>query len=122
VLVRRRLWVVEAKPRDPYYLFARIEVGIDQATFQGASSRKFDAQDALLRSLQFVLRAPRPIEVQGERVVIGGSSMEYIGAENPKAARATVVAPPPGGGGVHERRVPMDPGLFALERLGAAGK
>jgi len=119
VLVRRRLWVVEAKPRDPYYFFARIEVGIDQETFQGASSRKFDAQGGLLRSLQFLLHAPRPIDVGGERLVIGGSSMEYIGAENVKAARATVVAPSPGGRGAHERRMPMDPGLFALEHLGA---
>jgi hypothetical protein len=39
VLVRRKLWLVEAVPRDPYYLFARIELGIDQETFQGATSR-----------------------------------------------------------------------------------
>jgi two-component system response regulator AtoC len=30
---------VEAMPRDPYYLFAKIEIGLDQETFQGATSR-----------------------------------------------------------------------------------
>ena len=26
VLVQRKVWIVEAKPRDPYYLFDRIEL------------------------------------------------------------------------------------------------
>jgi len=59
VLRQAEVWIVEAKPRDPYYLFERIELGIDQETFQGAVSRKFDAQGALLRSLQFLVAAPR---------------------------------------------------------------
>jgi hypothetical protein len=119
VRVRRKLWVVEATPRDPYYLFAKIELGIDQETFQGATSRKFDAQGALVRSLAFLLGAPQPIETGGERLVMPATSMGYVLAENPKQDRATVAGTTPPGKSVHERHVPMDAGLFALERLGA---
>jgi uncharacterized protein DUF1329 len=118
VLVRRKLWVVEATPRDPYYLFAKIELGIDQETFQGAVS-KFDAQGVLVRSLQFLMGAPQPIETGGEKLVIPATSMGYLLAENPKQDRATVAGTTPPGNSVHERRAPMDAGLFALERLGA---
>lgn len=122
VLVRRKLWVVEAVPKDPYYLFARIEIGLDQQTFQGASSRKFDAQGGLLRSLQFLAYASQPIDVQGSRIVLPASSMGCILAENTKAGRATAAGTAPPGKSVHERRVPLDGAVFALERLGAAGK
>jgi uncharacterized protein DUF1329 len=121
MLVRRRLWMVEAVPRDPYYLFARIEVGLDQETFQGVTSRKFDGQGALLRSLQFLLYASRPIETGGEQLILPAASMSYIAAENPKAGRATVISDAPSGRSVHERRVPLDPDRFALEHL-SAGK
>jgi hypothetical protein len=121
VLVRRRLWVVEATPRDPYYLFARIELGLDRDTFQGARSRKFDAQGGLLRSLQFLAYASQPIEDAGQRLVLPASSMGYIAAENLKANRATVIGLAPPGRSVHERRLPLDAGDFTLERL-SAGK
>ena len=119
VLVPRRIWIVEAKSRDPYYLFERIELGIDQETFQGVSSRKFDAQGTLLRSLQFMVAAPQPIELGGESLRLPASSMGYILAENLKQERATVAGTVPPGKSIHARRVPLDAGLFALERLGA---
>jgi hypothetical protein len=119
VLVRRKLWMVEAVPKDPYYLFKRIEIGLDQETFQGATSRKFDAQGTLLRTLQFIAYASAPIEAGGEQLVLPGSSMSYIAAENLKAERATVIGTTPPGRSIHERRVPIDPAIFALDRLGA---
>jgi hypothetical protein len=119
VLVRRKLWVVEATPRDPYYLFAKIELGIDQETFQGATSRKFDAQGALLRSLHFLVAAPAKVPgAAGEAPVLPATSMGYVLAENPKADRATVAGIAPPGASVHARRMPIDPDVFALERLG----
>jgi len=119
VLVRWRLWVVEAVPRDPYYLFARVELGLDEETFQGATSRKFDAQGRLLRSLQFLLYGSQPVDAGGEQLVLPASSMGYIVAENTKAERATVVGTIPHGRSVHERRVRLDADLFSLERLSA---
>jgi hypothetical protein len=119
VLVRRKLWMVEAVPKDPYYLFKRIEIGLDQETFQGATSRKFDAQGTLLRSLQFIAYASAPIDAGGEHLVLPGASMGYIAAENLKSERATVIGTTPPGRSVHERRIPIDPAIFALDRLGA---
>ncbi len=117
VLVRRKLWIVEAVPHDSYYLYSKIEIALDQETFQGARSRKFDAQGALLRSLQFLLYPSHPVEAGGDHLLLPGSSMIYLAAENTKSARATVVAPLPGGP-PHERRGALDPGLFVLDRLG----
>ena len=119
VLVQRKIWVVEAKPRDPYYLFERIELAFDQETFQGVSSRKFDPQGALLRSLQFLVAAPQTIELGGETVRLPASSMGYTLAENLKQDRATVAGTVPPGNSVHARRIPIDPQLFALESLNA---
>jgi hypothetical protein len=119
VLVRRKVWIVEAKPRDPYYLFARIELAVDQETFQGVSSRKFDTQGALLRSLQFLTAAPQPIEIGGEKLVFPSTSMGYVLAENLKQERATIAGTVPPGKSVHSRRLVVEPGIFALEHLGA---
>jgi hypothetical protein len=119
VRVRRKVWLIEAVPRDPYYLFARIELALDAETFQGVASRKFDAKGTLLRSLEFLVYASAPVEAGGERLVLPAASMGYIVAENTKADRATVIGVTPPGVSVHERRVPLAPSLFALERLGA---
>jgi hypothetical protein len=116
VLVRRKLWVIEARARDPYYLFHRIEIALDQETFQGVWSRKFDGQGGLLRSLQFLVYATQPTP-DGEPMP--ASSMGYIGAVNVKSNRATIAGTSPPGASRHLRRVPLDPGLFALDRLGA---
>ena len=121
VRVRRPVWVVEATPKDPYYLFARIELTLDAETFQGVGSRKFDGQGTLLRSLEFLSYASQPIDVGGETLRIPAASMGLVLAENTKAGRATVAGIAPPGTSVHERRAPVDPGLFSLEKL-SAGK
>jgi hypothetical protein len=121
VLARRPVWVVEAVPRDRYYLFARIELALDRASFQGVTSRKFDASGTLLRSLRFLAYGSQPVEVRGETLRLPAASMAYIAAENGRAGRATVVGGAVPGGAVHERRLPLDPALFTLDRL-LAGK
>jgi hypothetical protein len=47
--------------------------------------------------------------------------MAYLVAENTRSGRATVISDAPGGRSLHERRLPLVPDLFALERL-SAGK
>jgi hypothetical protein len=121
VLARRPLWIIEATPRDPYYLFKKIELGIDKETFQGARSRKFDGQGGLLRSIQFMNYAPWPIEAGGEKLIMPASSMGLVLVENTKQGRATATGSNPPGNSIHERRVPLDVGLFQLDRL-SSGK
>ena len=118
VLVRRKVWIVEARPRDPYYLFNRIEIAVDQETFSGARSRKFDAQGALLRSLQFLSYASQPFDAGGETGLLPASSMGYIGAVNVKAERATIAGTVPPGVSVHRRRLRLRPDQFTIDRLG----
>lgn len=119
VRTKRKVLVVEAKPRDRYYLFSRIEIRLDAETFAGTITRKFDAQGKLLRTLEYLSYAPQaPIDLAGEQVILPGSSMGYILAENPPQSRATVAGTVPPGNSVHVRRDQLDPGLFALDRLG----
>jgi hypothetical protein len=63
--------------------------------------------------------APAPIELGGETLRLPATSMGYILAENLKQDRATVAGTVPPGKSVHVRRAPIDPAIFALERLGA---
>lgn len=123
VLARRRLWVIEATPRDPYYLFARLQLGIDKEAYRGVFTRKFDSRGALLISLQFLRYASHPIETPVGTQVLSSGAMGYIVAENVKKRRATVAAlAPTKGEPLHERRIPLDPGLFSVERLNRTGK
>ena len=117
VLVRRPVWVVEAKPRDRFYVFDRLEFWIDRETFQGAMIRKADRTGKIVRSVLFLTAASQPIEAGGESVVIPAGSMALICAENLDASRATTLGASPPSGSVHERRAHIDPGLFAYERL-----
>lgn len=119
VRTKRKVLVVEARPRDKYYLFSRIEIRLDAETFAGTITRKFDAQGKLLRTLEYNSYAPQaPIDLAGEETILPGSSMGYILAENPPQNRATVAGTVPPGQSVHVRRDQLDGSLFALDRLG----
>lgn len=58
VLAKRPFWVVQAVPKDRYYLYGRIELYIDKVTFQGAWNRKFSWKDELLNTLQVMAFVP----------------------------------------------------------------
>lgn len=38
---KRKMWIIEGVPRDKYYLYGKIQLYIDEETFQGAWNRKF---------------------------------------------------------------------------------
>jgi len=60
VLVKRRFWVVEAVPRDPDYLFGRLELWIDAESWLGAWSRKFSWKGEIAATYQLVGEVPSP--------------------------------------------------------------
>jgi hypothetical protein len=49
-LARRPMWVVEATPRDKYYLYGKVELYLDRETYQGAYNRKFSWKGELLNT------------------------------------------------------------------------
>ena len=75
----------------------------------------------MLRTLQFFAYASWPIEAGGEQLVTPASSMGLVLAETTEQRRATAAGASPPTSSVHERRVPLDPSLFLLDRL-SAGK
>lgn len=60
VLVKRRFWVVEAVPRDPDYLYGRVELWIDAESWLGAWNRKFSWKGEIAATYQIVGSIPSP--------------------------------------------------------------
>jgi len=90
-LAKRRFFVIEAVPKDRYYLFGRIEFFVDTTTFQGAWSRKYDWKGELLQCFQVmgwdnhVFTRPDGKKDWGQ-----GSNQAFQAVENVKLSRATV--------------------------------
>ena len=91
-LAKRRVWVVDGTPKDRYYLYGRIELYIDQVTFQGAWNRKFSWQGELLNTLQVMGYGATKSFKRPDGTVdyLGAANMAFQCAENIKANQATV--------------------------------
>jgi hypothetical protein len=123
-LAVRPMWIIEATPKDKYYLYGKVQLYIDQETFQGAYNRKFSWSGELLNTyyiLGFVsTKYTRP---DGGEEVLWGSNMGYQAAENIKMNRATVSGQlPPAKQPANDRRVPYDPSFFDFGSLQRFGK
>jgi hypothetical protein len=119
-LAKRTFWVVEGVPKDRYYLYGRIELWIDDQSWQGAWNRKFSWQGELLNVYQVMGFATADFNAT-ERY--WGSTMGFQLSENIKAERATVSGmagrgPDP----ANDRRVPLQPGFFDYQTLSRFGK
>ena len=119
-LAKRKFWVIEGVPKDKYYLYGKIQLWIDDTTWQGAWNRKFSWQDELLNVYQTIGFATAPF-APGESW--WGSTMGYQGSENIKMNRATVSGMNgPGGNVANDRRIPIEPGFFDYQSLNRFGK
>ena len=124
VLTRRRFWVVEAVPKDRYYLYGRIELWIDAESWIGAWNRKFSWTGELLNTYQVngYLNAPAVREGIPEVEWLWNNEGAWQCAENVKAKRATLAGLRADPHGLFDRRVKLDLGrtfdLQALSRLG----
>jgi len=123
-LALRPMWILEATPRDKYYLYGKIQLYIDQETYQGAFNRKFSWSGELLNtyySLGFL--AEKRVRPDGGEEWLWSSNMGYQAAENVKMNRATVSGQlPPGKEPANDRRVPYQPGFFDFSTLQRFGK
>ena len=119
-LARRKFWVLEGVPKDKYYLYGKIELWIDDETWQGAWNRKFSWQGDLLNVYQVMGFASQDFDSK-ERWY--GSTMAYQGSESIKADRATVSGMNgPGADPANDRRFPLRPDFFDYQTLNRFGK
>jgi hypothetical protein len=119
-LAKRRFWVLEGVPKDKYYLYGKIELWIDDTTWQGAWNRKSSWRGELLNVYQVMGFATADFN-QKERW--WGSTMGFQLSENVKSDRATVSGMNgPGAEPANDRRVPLDPGFFDYQTLNRFGK
>jgi hypothetical protein len=123
-LAKRKFWVIEATPKDKYYLYGRIELYIDKETYEGAWNRKFSWSGELLNTLQVMTflrhKYTRP---DGVPEYLIGSNLGYRVAENVKMNRATTAGTlAPLKEPASDTRVPMDPSFFDMNTLSRFGK
>jgi hypothetical protein len=119
-LAKRKFWVLEGVPKDKYYLYGKIELWVDDETWQGAWNRKFSWQGDLLNVYQVMGFASQDFDSK-ERWY--GSTMAYQGSESIKADRATVSGMNgPGADPANDRRFPLQPDFFDYQTLNRFGK
>jgi hypothetical protein len=118
-LTKRKVWVLEGVPKDHYYLYGKIELWIDDYTYEGAWNRKFSWQGDLLNTYQVTGPPSVPFNAT-ERWL--GSTFGYQTAENVKAARATVAGTSLPGDVPQDRRLPLQPSFFDYQTLNRFGK
>jgi hypothetical protein len=123
VLAKRRFWIVEGVPRDKYYLFGKLELYIDKATFQGAWNRKFSWKGELLNTMQAMAYNPIPFtRPDGQVDYNQGSNQAFQCAESIKLNRATVAGIKSGPKAKFLGRIRFDPATFAVDALSRRGK
>ncbi len=125
VLARRKLWIVEAVPKDRYYLYGKIQLYVDQEGYFGAWSRKFSWAGELLS--HYAVMGALPLEAtasDGAKEWFVGGGTIYLAALNLKQDRATVTGFPLGDRqkAVAHSRVPYDPAFFDYQALQKAAR
>jgi len=105
-VARRRFWILEGVPKDKYYLYGRLELWVDDYTWQGAWNRKFSWQGELLNTYQVTGFATAPFN---EHESWWGATFAMEVSENVKGDRATVAGlNGPGAEPPNDRRPPLN--------------
>jgi hypothetical protein len=91
-LARRSVWVVEAVPKDPHYLYGRLVLRIDTETYRGSWVTKYDWAGVPVASYQVSSGAYYSPD---GRTWVSSGGIALQTAENLAAKRATVVLFPP---------------------------
>jgi hypothetical protein len=123
-LAKRPVWIIEAIPKDQYYLYGKVQLYVDRETYQGVFNRKFGWKGELLNTYYILgLLSKKRVRPDGGEEWLWASNMGYQVAENIKRSRATVSGLlPPGKDPANDRRVPYDPSFFDFTTLQRFGK
>ncbi|HSP96799.1 MAG TPA: outer membrane lipoprotein-sorting protein, partial [Candidatus Dormibacteraeota bacterium] len=119
VLIKRPHWVVEAVPKDPYYLFGKLVFRFDKELFMGSYSSKYDWQGNLIGSYS-AIRTNIVKVAPGELWGWAGGAVAL--ALNWKLDRATTAGIVAGRNVPADSRIPLSPNLFSLQRLMDKGR
>jgi uncharacterized protein DUF1329 len=128
VLVRRKAWIVEATPKDKYYLYGKVQLYFDKETFQGMWNRKYSwTGENLNTSVGVGYLNEKHIASDGAEEYFWGATMGYQTAFNLKMDRATVTGWALKGKSkfestVNDRRMMYDPAFFDYQTLYRFGK
>ena len=120
-LAKRTFWVIEATPRDKYYLYGRLELWIDAETWDGAWNRKFTWNGEQVHTYQVLSQINHKAGPADNPEWLPGATMAWACAENTKMNRATAAGMRPDPQAPFYRRMPVEPALFdstALTRFG----
>ncbi|HEX6131432.1 MAG TPA: DUF1329 domain-containing protein [Actinomycetota bacterium] len=122
-LAKRRFWVVEAVPKDRYYLFGKIEFYVDTVTFQGAWSRKYDWRGELLQCFQVMawetIEFTRP---DGRKDWLQGNNQAFQTVEAVKLDRASVAGIKSSPTSGFDGKIRFPAGTFDYDALVRGGK
>ena len=119
VLIKRPHWVIEAVPKDPYYLFGKLVFRFDKELFMGSYSSKYDWQGNLIGSYS-AIRTNIVKVAPGELWGWAGGAVAL--ALNWKLDRATTAGIVAGANVPADSRIPLSPNLFSLQRLSDKGR
>jgi hypothetical protein len=125
VLARRKLWIVEAVPKDKYYLYGKIQLYIDKENFEGAWNRKFSWTGELLNTyIAAGFRNAESVAPDGAHEWFWGANLAYQAALNLKMDRATVsgFTLRSRENAVNDRRMMYEPSFFDYQTLYRFGK
>jgi hypothetical protein len=119
VLVRRPHWIVEATPKDPYYLYGKLILRFDKEMFLGSYSSKYDWKGRLIGSYSAV-RTNIVRAAPGELWGWAGGAVAL--ALNWKLDRATTAGIVAGEHAPADSRIPIPPQRFSLQELMRRGR
>jgi hypothetical protein len=118
-LAKRPVWVIEATPKDRYYLYGKIQLWIDAETWDGSWNIKYSWQGDVVHSYQTMARIGQKA-ADGE--VIPAATQAWACAENFKMNRATLSGMRASPKAPSVRRIVIDPNIFDAQALARYGK
>jgi hypothetical protein len=122
VFIKRKVWVVEAVPRDKYYLYGKLELWIDQESWAGLYNRKYAWNGELVQNYAVTLIRNHLVGPPGAQEWVWHGSLAYFCVEALKFNRATCAGPRLHAGAASVRRIPLDPKMFDAGALARFGK
>ena len=124
-LAKRPVWIIEATPKDKYYLYGKVQLYVDKETYQGVYNRKFNWRDELMNTyLIGGYMAQKRVRPDGGEDWLWAPTRLYQAAENVKMNRATVSGLPveDKSESAVDRRLSFDPAFFDFNSLQRFGK